>query len=382
MTSATTPDGPVQIYANPHRVPAPPLLHTSGDPRAFHCELPGYAVTPLVEAPALAAELGMDAVWVKVESSRLELPSFKILGASWAVSRLLVDRFGTLPDPPTLDDLRAALATDDPITLVAATDGNHGRAVARLAHLLGCACRILVPAGTVDARITGIESEGATVEVIEGTYDDAVAASAALAAPDVLVVSDTSWDGYVDVPAHVIEGYTTIFAEVDEQLGDDTVDLVVVPMGVGALTAAVVAHYSADAAVVAVEPLTAACGLASARAGEPAFVPGPHDSIMAGLNCGTVSLIAWPTVQAGVDAFVAVDDLAAEQAMRDHAALGVDAGETGAASLAGLRALVAQAADAGIDVRGRRALVLCTEGATDPVAYERIVGTIPSSNRQ
>src|SRR4029079_9117261 len=121
---------------------------------------------------------------------------------------------------------------------------------------------------------------------------------------------------------------TTIFAEVDEQLADDTVDLVVVPMGVGALTAAVVAHHSAHAVVVAVEPLTAACGLASARAGQPAFVPGPHDSIMAGLNCGTVSRIAWPTVQAGVDAFVAVDDAAAEQAMRDLAALGVGPGAT------------------------------------------------------
>jgi diaminopropionate ammonia-lyase len=149
-------------------------------------------------------------------------------------------------------------------------------------------------------------------------------------------------------------------------------------MGVGALTAAVVAHYATSAAVVAVEPLTAACGLASARAGAPAFVPGPHDSIMAGLNCGTVSLIAWPSVQAGVDAFVAVDDAAAEQAMRDLAALGVVAGETGAASLAGLRALVAHAEEAGIDVRGRRALVLCTEGATDPVAYERIVGEPPA----
>ena len=182
--------------------------------------------------------------------------------------------------------------------------------------------------------------------MIDGTYDDAVAASASLAAAHVLVVSDTSWDGYLDVPAHVIEGYTTIFAEVDEQLGGDAIDLVVVPMGVGALTAAVVAHYATSAAIVAVEPLTAACGLASARAGEPAFVPGPHDSIMAGLNCGTVSLIAWPTVQAGVDAFIAVDDPAAEQAMRDLAAVGVVAGETGAASLAGLRALVAHAEEA------------------------------------
>ena len=379
----TSDQGPVQVYANSHRVAVPPAVRIGRDPRAFHRELPGYAVTPLIDAPALAAELGLDALWVKVESSRLELPSFKILGASWAISRLLVDRFGTLPDPPTLDDLRAALATDRPITLVAATDGNHGRAVARMARLLGCRCRILVPAGTAEARITGIESEGATVEVVEGTYDDAVAASAALAAADVLVVSDTSWDGYVDVPADVIVGYTTIFAEVDEQLGDDDdIDLVVVPMGVGALTAAVVAHYSACAAVVAVEPLSAACGLESARAGAPAFVPGPHDSIMAGLNCGTVSLIAWPSVLAGVDAFVAVADDAAEQAMRDLAALGVVAGETGAASLAGLRALVAHADEAGVDVRGRRALVLCTEGATDPVAYERIVGTAPTNTRQ
>ena len=109
----------------------------------------------------------------------------------------------------------------------------------------------------------------------------------------------------------------------------------------------------------------------------PVDVPGPHDSIMAGLNCGTVSLVAWPTVQAGVDVFVAIDDDAAEQAMRDLAALGVVAGETGAASLAGLRALVEHAEDAGIDVAGRRALVLCTEGATDPEAYERIVGIPP-----
>jgi diaminopropionate ammonia-lyase len=377
MTSGPTPVEPVHIYANPHRVREGPITGTRADPRAFHRLLPGYRVTPIVEAPALAADLGLDALWVKVESSRLELPSFKILGASWAISRLLLDRFDTVPDPPSLDDLRTALATADPVTFVAATDGNHGRAVARMARLLGCACQILVPAGTADARITGIESEGATVEVVEGTYDDAVAASAARAAPDVLVVSDTSWDGYVDVPARVIEGYATIFAEVDEQLGADAIDLVVVPMGVGALTAAVVAHYSARAAVAVVEPLTAACGLESARAGAPAFVPGPHDSIMAGLNCGTVSLVAWPTVRDGVDAFVAIDDGAAERAMRDLATLGVVAGETGAASLAGLRALAAHAEEAGVDVRGRRALVLCTEGATDPVAYERIVGTRP-----
>jgi len=150
----------------------------------------------------------------------------------------------------------------------------------------------------------------------------------------------------------------------------------VVPMGVGALAAAVVQHYAANATIIAVEPLSAACGLHSAAAGHPVYVPGPHDSIMAGLNCGTVSQVAWPTVSAGVDLFVAVDDAAAEQAMRDLAAVGVVAGETGAAALAGLRAVTETEAD----VRDRRALVLCTEGATDPVAYARIVGREPDGN--
>jgi diaminopropionate ammonia-lyase len=145
-------------------------------------------------------------------------------------------------------------------------------------------------------------------------------------------------------------------------------------MGVGALTAAVVAHYGATATIVAVEPRSAACGLRSAEAGEPVLVPGPHNSIMAGLNCGTVSLIAWPVVAAGVDLFVAIDDTAAEDAMRELASIGVVAGETGAASLAGLHAVIASGK---IDRRGTRALVLCTEGATDPAAYERIVGRAP-----
>jgi diaminopropionate ammonia-lyase len=135
-----------------------------------------------------------------------------------------------------------------------------------------------------------------------------------------------------------------------------------------------VEHYADHATVIVVEPLSAACGLHSAEAGYPVEVPGPHESIMAGLNCGTVSIVAWPVIAAGVDVFVAVDDAAAAQAMRDLAAIGVVAGESGAASLAGLRAAVAGNV---VDTRGRNALVLCTEGATDPDAYERIVGRRP-----
>jgi diaminopropionate ammonia-lyase len=364
------------IFPNPGRRPTPASPGSRPSPRAFHGRLPRYAPTPVVDAPSIATELGLAALTVKDESHRLGLPSFKILGASWAVYRLLVERLGHEPAWNDLDELRMALAPLGRLALVAATDGNHGRAVAHMARLLGYRSRVLVPRGTAAARIAGIAEEGADVMVVDGTYDDAVAVSAAMARDDVLVVSDTSWEGYTEVPRTVIDGYGTIFEEVDEQLAGSgaAVDLVVVPMGVGALTAAVAAHYAEHAAVIAVEPLSAACGLRSAEVGAPIEVPGPHNSIMAGLNCGMVSIVAWPIVASGVDTFVAIDDAAAERAMRDLAAIGIVAGETGAASLAGLRALATVQPDA---VSGRHALVLCTEGATDPVAYERIVGSAP-----
>jgi len=361
------------LLVNPGRRHDAAAVRPDAPPAQFHRRFPGYAPTRVVDAPGLAAELGLASISVKDESRRLGLPSFKILGASWAVYRLLVGRLGHEPEWRDLDDLRRALAPLGRLTLVAATDGNHGRAVAHMARLLGYPARIFVPAGTAQARIDAIEGEGAPVTVVAGTYDDAVRASATCAADDVLVVSDTSWEGYTEVPRTVIEGYATIFAEVDEQLTDPP-EVVVTPMGVGALAAAVVQHYASRALIVVVEPLSAACGLRSAEAGHPVEVPGPHDSIMAGLNCGMVSIIAWPTVSAGADAFVAVDDIAAEHAMRDLAHIGIVAGETGGAALAGLRAAV----DAGLPgLAGKRALVLCTEGATDPVAYERIVGRAP-----
>jgi diaminopropionate ammonia-lyase len=368
-------DSPLLLLnrARRHDTAATRLPSPNAAPIAFHRRLPGYAPTRVVDAPGLADDIGVASLAVKDEAGRLGLPSFKILGASWAVYRLLVGRLGREPEWRDLDELRAAFAPLGRLSLVAATDGNHGRAVAHMARLLGYESRILVPAGTAHARIDGIASEGAAVTVIDGTYDDAVRASAELATDRTLVVSDTSWEGYSEVPANVIDGYTTIFAELDEQLAAAP-DLVVVPMGVGALTAAAVEHYASSATIVAVEPRSAACGLRSAEAGHPVFVPGPHDSIMAGLNCGTVSPIAWPAVSRGVDVFVAVSDEAAEQAMRDLATVGVVAGETGAASLAGLRAV------AGADLiatRDARALVLCTEGATDPSAYEQIVGRAP-----
>ncbi len=347
-------------------------------PYAFHRRFPGYTPSPLTEMSALAAALGIGRLWVKDESSRFGLPSFKILGASWASYRALTGRLA-MPGA-SLDALRAALTARPPMTLATATDGNHGRAVARMAALLGCRAHVLVPAGTADERIRAIASEGAVVTIVDGTYDQAVAQAATEAGPDCLVISDTSWPGYEDVPRWITEGYGTIFAEADAQLGNQRPDLVVVQIGVGSLATAVVRHYRPTGArIVGVEPVSAACMLASVEAGRIVAVPGPHTSIMAGLNCGIPSMLAWPVVSTGVDLFVAIEDERAREGMRRMAEAGIVAGETGAAGVGGLLELLAGPEAArvrhllAID-QSTRVLCLSTEGATDPVAYGQIVG--------
>lgn len=355
-------------------------------PLELHRRLPGYEPTPLVDAPALAENLGIGRVWVKDESSRLGLPAFKILGASWAIYRELQKR-ADLDSWNTIDELAALLDGLRPMSLSAATDGNHGRAVAHMAALLGFGATIYVPAGTSQARIDAIVGEGASVTVVDGTYDEAVARSAEDAGERCLVISDTSWAGYEDVPRRVIDGYSTILWEVDDQLaslGEPGPDLVVVQIGVGALASAVVTHYRQPGRghyprIAGVEPVVANCMLASMRAGQVTTIPGPQDSIMAGLNCGTPSMLAWPVVSAGVDIFVEIDDDRAREAMRSLAGVGVVAGETGAAGLGGLIELLvgpeAEQSREFLEVNEEtRVLLFVTEGATDPESYAEIVG--------
>jgi len=381
--------------------PWPGLLPPpSRAPLALHRRLPGYAVTPLREVPALAGACGVGRVWVKDESTRLGLPAFKMLGASWATYRTVAARLGGLErlDQPApwanLAKLRERLRPLGHLTLTAATDGNHGRAVARMAALLGFDAEIYVPIGTAAARITAIASEGARVTVVDGTYDDAVATATASADEHRLLIQDTAQSPDDQIAAWVAEGYATIFWETDEQLAEQLAatvpDMVMIPVGVGALAAAAVRHWwrrELDPArrprLVGVEPLRAACVLRSIEAGRLVTVAGPHDSIMAGLNCGTPSPVAWPVLREGLAAVVAVGDERARQAMRDLAAAGIVAGETGAAALAGLAELT-DATGAGVGEEARRALgvgpdsrvlLLCTEGATDPDAYRRIVAS-------
>ncbi|MQA84007.1 MAG: diaminopropionate ammonia-lyase [Streptosporangiales bacterium] len=356
------------------------------EPLAFHQRLPGYRPSPLVDAPGLAEILGVAQVSIKDESSRFGLPAFKVLGACWAVYRALqqivVERLGVQPSDDWTDiaELRAVLAPLRPMTLTAVTAGNHGRAVARVARWLDFDARILVPAGTAPARIAAIEEEGASVVVVDGTYDDAVERLAGEADERTLLISDTAWPGYEQIPRWVIEGYSTIFWEIDDVM-EGWPDLVIVPVGVGALAAAAVRHYrrlggERTPVLVGVESLHAACVLESLRAGGIVTVPGPHDSIMAGLNAGTPSLVAWPYLSQGLDAVVAIEDDRAREGMRALARVGVVAGETGAAALGALIELIKGGEGFPIDP-GARVLLLSTEGVTDREAYELIVGEPP-----
>ena len=317
-------------------------------PVDLHRRLPGYEPTPLHRLDELAGELGLGQVWVKDESSRLGLPAFKMLGASWATYRSLIERLGFEPEWSTIDELATALDPLRPLTLCSATDGNHGRAVARTAKLLGFAARIFVPAGTAEARITAIEGEGATVGVVDGTYDDAVAHSAEVAAADpdgrTLVVSDTSWEGYQLVPRWVIEGYTTVFDEIDEALaaaGERTPDVVVIQIGVGALAAAAVARYGDDAAagrvrLLGVEPTSADCMLASARRRRTrSTCPGPTTRSWPGSTAAPPRCWRsrrWPAPSPPSSASTTAGPC---DAMRELDRYGIEAGETGGAGLGG-----------------------------------------------
>lgn len=324
---------PERLLANP-LAESPAREPLPAGPLEFHRTLPGYAPTPLVEAPRAAAALGVERVLVKDESSRLGLPSFKVLGASWATHRAVAGGRGGRGG------------------LTCATDGNHGRAVAWMARQLGLAATVFVPSAMVPARRAAIAAEGAHVEVVDGTYDEAVERAAALAAPDVLVIQDTAWPGYETVPAWVIEGYATIGAEIDAEP-----DLVAVQIGVGSFAAAMVRRF-AGVRIVGVEPVSAACAFASIEAGELVEVPGPHDSVMAGLNCGRASPLAWPVISRGIEAFATVSDERAREAVALLARDGVTAGESGAAGLAGLLAFRDE-----LGLQGT-VLVVNTEGAT------------------
>lgn len=351
---------------------------------SFHRSLPGYFHTPLESLPGLAGRLGVGQVWVKDEAHRFGLKAFKALGASYAIHRYLAVQAET-PGKPAA-------------TFCTATDGNHGRAVAWMARLTGRSAVVFMPVGSVRARIEAIAGEGAEVVIVDGDYDAAVRRAAAEAAGHGWqVIADTAYPGYMTIPDDIMAGYTTIFEEITagdtdlQTLERPGVDVVIVQGGVGSFAAAAAwycmrRYGPVRPRLVSVEPIEAACLLESARSpqGEAVRATGRMTTIMAGLNCGTPSLRAWPLLRDGIDLFLAVDDDYARQAMQAfYHPVGGDrriiSGESGSAGLAALLALctdpsLAAARDLLRLDDATRVLVVNTEGDTDPEQFRRVVG--------
>lgn len=369
---------------------------------AFYAGRPDLPPTPLHALPCFARALGVRDLYVKDESRRFGLNAFKSLGVRYAVDRLRRGDLGggwsgsqgdrgeqgggsSYSQGVRGDQGRFALGT----TLVCASAGNHGRAVARAARELGLAARVYMSNATAEAPRRAIRSEGADVVVIDGSYEQAVDRMAADAKVNGwTIVSDTSWPGYEEIPRLIMLGYTRLISEVRAQLGGAAPDVVFAQGGVGGLVCGVAAGLVHEwreqrPRLVACEPTRAACLLASARAGRPVTIDGPLDTIMGGLRCAAPSPAAWPPISRLVDAFVAIEDNRTMAGMRMLARpMGKDpAVEAGPSGACGFASLVAVMRDTSMrpvrDALGlgssSRVVVINTEGATDREMYERVL---------
>ena len=364
--------------------------------RHFHQSFPEYSVTPLVKLEVLAEELGVQSIYVKDESYRFGLNAFKVLGGSYAIAREIGRLLGLKEEELTLDrllapDVKERLGT---LTFVTATDGNHGRGVAWTAQRLGHRAVVFMPKGTAAERLENIRRLGAEASITNVNYDDTVRLARAYAAEHKgIVVQDTSWEGYDEVPLHIMQGYTTMGSEIVEQLqayGNIKPTHVFLQAGVGAMAGAMagfIADYYKERRplITIVEPNQADCIYRTALAndGQLHTVGGALDSIMAGLCCGEPCSLGWRQLAAYADNFVAMPDRAAALGMRVLGSpMGSDAavvaGESGAAGF-GLAMAALWEQDLAELKRSlqldAKSVILCisTEGATDVANYRRIM---------
>jgi diaminopropionate ammonia-lyase len=353
-----------------------------------------HAPTPVHTLPALAAELGVGTIHVKDEGFRLGLGSFKALGGSYAVIRLVLEeasrRLGRQIDVAELNapEVRSIAAG---MTMACATDGNHGRSVAQGAQLVGAKAAIFVHSGVSEERVAAIARFGADMIRVKGTYDDSVAEAARVAAAQGwIVVSDTSWPGYERIPGLVMQGYTAMVRETLRQLREPPTH-VFVQAGVGGVAAAVAGHLALALGdqrptFVVVDPARAACLFETARAGHPVKITHGEPTVMAMLECYEPSLVAWRVLSRVADAFMIIDEEDAVAVMNRLARpAGNDpaivAGESGGGGLAGLiRAAADPEIRATLDLNeASRVFVINTEGATDPERYAELVGMRPDA---
>lgn len=370
-------------------------LDAAGKVNAFHRSFAEYRATPLVDLKNMAANLGVKRILVKDESWRFGLNAFKVLGGSYAIGRYIASRLGedisSLPATRLVsEEVKGKIGE---ITFVTATDGNHGRGVAWTAARLGQRSVVYMPKGTSQERLDNIRSLGSDASILDLNYDDCVRRAAGqVSSRGWVLVQDTSWVGYEEVPLWIMQGYTTMGVELMSQLEGQRPTHIFLQAGVGAMAGAMTAFFadvygSARKPVITiVEPDKADCLYKTAQAddGRLHFVDGPMDSIMAGLCCGEPCSIAWEFLRSYADFFVSMDDSFAEQGMRvlgkplpgDPAVI---SGESGASTMGLVSALLSLP-----DLKDIResigldgdSVILCisTEGATDKAMYKKIVG--------
>ncbi len=361
----------------------------------FHQSVPGYKATPLVSLDALATHLGVARVWVKDESARFGLNAFKGLGGSYAAARVIAQRLGIDPAELTFDlltspDVAKKIAG---LTFVTATDGNHGRGLAWTARMLGVGCVVYMPRGSAAERLENIRAQGAQAQILDLNYDDSVRFAAEQAEKNGWVlVQDTSWDDYEQIPTWIMQGYTTMGLEATRQLGTEVPTHVFLQAGVGAMSGAITGflanYYGRERPrVCIVEPNAADCVYRTAAAGDGQLhaVAGNLPTMMAGLACGEPCAVGWRELERSADFFVSVPDEVAARGMRvlanplpgDQAVI---SGESGAVTLGFLATVLSGESDAATAAATRlglgpdsRVLLISTEGATDRTNYRRVL---------
>ena len=372
-------------------------LEEAGKARAFHKSFPQYDRTPLTALEHMAEFLGLGRLYVKDESYRFGLNAFKVLGGSYAMARFIAKETGR-----DVSELPYSVLTSEELkkefgqaTFFTATDGNHGRGVAWAANRLGQQAVVHMPKGTTRARLENIAREGAQVDIQELNYDDCVrlAAREAAETPRGVIVQDTAWEGYEEIPSWIMEGYGTMAMEAGEQLNEQGCERpthVFVQAGVGSLAGAVVGYFTNlypdnPPTFVVVEADVAACLYKGAAAGDgkPRIVDGDMQTIMAGLACGEPNTISWDILKNHVKVFIAAPDWVAAKGMRMLAApikgdAPITSGESGAAPFGALAAMMTMEEyadlrnDIGLD-ENSKVLLFSTEGDTDPDRYKNIV---------
>lgn len=371
-------------------------LEVAHEARKFHMQIPGYRISPLKNLNNLARMFGVGGIWIKDEADRLELNSFKVLGGSFALYKFIQKKLGLEGQTLTYEYLVSKEVKEKlgELTFASATDGNHGRGIAWATGKLGHKCIIYVHSETSKARIQAIRDYGATVKIIDGNYDNAVRQIVKDSNKNGWnVISDTSWDGYETIPSWIMQGYTTMLLETQEQFSAQGMlkpSHIFVQAGVGALAASVIGFYHSlfakDAPVcTVVEPKKAACLYESIKYedGKPHNVTGSLNTIMAGLACGEPSPIAWNILKETADAYISCPDYVAAKGMRIYATpLKGDpfivSGESGAVTLGALIGILTEEGLRDLKTALKlddksQILLINTEGNTDPVQFRQII---------